>query len=278
MPTTATITSFYTFSAGSKARATQVNNNFDVFRGHIIPIDPNTVASANVTYDLGSDPNRWRTAYVQSIDFDRSTSTASATIEADANTNTGEVVHSVQGNERFRLRTNGYSGVRSPKQITYDGSDPGIGGRVFSAGTSGSFTSLTGTSTLINGTTLTVTTIGNPVYLGLTTKLHSTSGGMGAFILSLDAGYGLSVGTMSIKCFIYRNTTTSIVATFYDEWQFSLGSPINNITRSVTLPQFIGIDDSAPAGTNIYFMKALASSLCSLSIDNYRLTAIEGAW
>lgn len=64
MPSTATITTFYNFSPNTKARATQVNTNFDIFRGHLIPVDPNTAASANNTYDLGSSEYRWRRLYL----------------------------------------------------------------------------------------------------------------------------------------------------------------------------------------------------------------------
>lgn len=67
MPSSATITSFYNFSANTKARASQVNNNFDVFRGHIIPVDPNTATSINNTYDLGSSTYRWRSGYFTSL-------------------------------------------------------------------------------------------------------------------------------------------------------------------------------------------------------------------
>lgn len=67
MPSSATITSFYNFSANTKARASQVNNNFDVFRGHIIPVDPNTATSINNTYDLGASNYYWRAAYINTI-------------------------------------------------------------------------------------------------------------------------------------------------------------------------------------------------------------------
>lgn len=67
MPSTATITSteFYTFVAGTTIRSAQVNSNFSVYRGHIFPIDPNTSASAHLTYDLGSEGKVWRGFYNQ---------------------------------------------------------------------------------------------------------------------------------------------------------------------------------------------------------------------
>jgi hypothetical protein len=59
MPSSATITAFYTFVANTKARASQTNHNFDILRGHIIPIDPNTQTSSDSTYDLGSTEYKW---------------------------------------------------------------------------------------------------------------------------------------------------------------------------------------------------------------------------
>lgn len=64
MPSSATITTFYTFTANTKARASQVNANFDIFRGHILPVSPNTQTAINNTYDLGSSEYRWRTLYL----------------------------------------------------------------------------------------------------------------------------------------------------------------------------------------------------------------------
>lgn len=67
MPSSATITAFYSFTAGTKARASQVNANFNVFRGHFLPIDPNSIASINNTYDLGSTEYKWRAGYITQI-------------------------------------------------------------------------------------------------------------------------------------------------------------------------------------------------------------------
>lgn len=67
MPSTATITAFYNFTANTKARASQVNNNFDVIRGHFIPIHVIAATSADNTYDLGSSEYKWRNGYFQSL-------------------------------------------------------------------------------------------------------------------------------------------------------------------------------------------------------------------
>lgn len=54
----------YVFSANTVIRSAQVNANFNNYRAHIIPIDPNTAtAGATKTYDLGSSDYRWRNVY-----------------------------------------------------------------------------------------------------------------------------------------------------------------------------------------------------------------------
>lgn len=65
MPETATITSYYSFSAGTRAKSSQVNANLLNHRGHVIPIDPNTATAANNTYDVGSSDHQWRDGYFQ---------------------------------------------------------------------------------------------------------------------------------------------------------------------------------------------------------------------
>lgn len=76
MPSTATITAYYTFVAGTKARAGQVNTNFSNHRGHNIPIDPNTAAGANNTYDLGSTEYQWRNLYLKNAPIINGANTA----------------------------------------------------------------------------------------------------------------------------------------------------------------------------------------------------------
>lgn len=106
MPSSATITSFYNFAANTKARASQMNNNFDVFRGHIIPVHVSTATSANNTYDLGSYEYRWANLYAYDLELG-STSTNAATINIDTATTTAELVFKLNGTEKARINTNG---------------------------------------------------------------------------------------------------------------------------------------------------------------------------
>lgn len=67
MPSSATITSFYTFTPLTTIRSLEVNSNFSLFRGHIIPLSPTTATGANLTYDLGSTEYIWNSLYARHL-------------------------------------------------------------------------------------------------------------------------------------------------------------------------------------------------------------------
>lgn len=69
MPSTATITAFTTFSAQTLAKSSEVNANFSNFRGHIIPIEPSTIAAGDAAYDLGETSHRWRDGYLSRAQY-----------------------------------------------------------------------------------------------------------------------------------------------------------------------------------------------------------------
>lgn len=64
MPSSATITTFYSFTANTRARASEANYNFGLFRGHLLPISPTTATGSDNTYALGSREYRWTNAWV----------------------------------------------------------------------------------------------------------------------------------------------------------------------------------------------------------------------
>lgn len=69
MPSTATITStdFTAFVARTKIKSAEVNSNFNLWRGHNIPVDASSSAAAHNSYDLGSSDHRWRYMYGSKI-------------------------------------------------------------------------------------------------------------------------------------------------------------------------------------------------------------------
>lgn len=104
MPSTATITSFYSFTANTKARASQVNGNFDVFRGHFLPIDPNTQTASHNTYDLGSTEYRWRAGYFRGVDLTSNTTTGNAVqLRGETSGSNGAFVVDIGGTEVMRI-------------------------------------------------------------------------------------------------------------------------------------------------------------------------------
>ena len=99
MPSSATITTtdFVSFSANTRAKATEVNGNFDIYRGHIIPVEPNTSAANDGSYDLGSDEHRWRTLYCNTVDLETSTTTSTLILEGNASQTLGSMNMVIEG-------------------------------------------------------------------------------------------------------------------------------------------------------------------------------------
>lgn len=65
MPSSATITAFYTFAPLTSIKSSEVNGNFSLWRGHVVPIDPTATALTNRSYDLGSADYSWRGLFAQ---------------------------------------------------------------------------------------------------------------------------------------------------------------------------------------------------------------------
>lgn len=89
MPSNATVTAYYTFVANTKARAAEVNSNFSLYRGHIIPIEPLTATASNISHDLGSREHSWRVGYLQSLQVRAATSTVDFVIQGQTSVTAG---------------------------------------------------------------------------------------------------------------------------------------------------------------------------------------------
>lgn len=69
MPSDNTITTFYDFAAGTKAKSSQVDANFALIRGHWNPIDGSTTSFADNAYDLGKTDAQWRNLYIKNLPY-----------------------------------------------------------------------------------------------------------------------------------------------------------------------------------------------------------------
>lgn len=107
-----TITAFYTFTAGTKARASQVNTNFSNFRGDLIPVEADTSAASHNEHNLGLSTHRWLGIYGNTLDL-RGATTASGLIISPDTTDTlgsfdllhGSATIGVWGAKRWGFRT-----------------------------------------------------------------------------------------------------------------------------------------------------------------------------
>lgn len=95
MPTT--ITAYNTFVANTKARASEVNTNFNNHRGTLLPINTDTASASDLSHNLGSDEHRWNGAFVGSIDFETSTSTASIVLQGQTGNTLGALELLIEG-------------------------------------------------------------------------------------------------------------------------------------------------------------------------------------
>ena len=270
MPSTATITAFYNFTANTKARAAQVQGNFDMFRGHIIPIEPLTATSSDVAYDLGADSHRWRTAYAKTLDLVGHTSTAGLTIERDNTTTSQAFVFKVGGTERFRIDEKGYYGANSR---FVDGANALAtisatylqGNYARSTGID-AFKSTVTSTTLIVGGTLSLITIGRPVLIRLNPKSAFTT------ISSSIVVYQQTTGVTPIaELYLYRDS--QVIAGFYLRVE---GTDGNRGYWPATSISYIDFPSVASTITSVYSIRSLCVNTNTvIEINNCELTAFE---
>lgn len=65
----ATITAYTTFTGGTRARASQVNENFQNHRGTLLPVEADTAAASNNEHDIGSTDHQWNKAYLNQAPY-----------------------------------------------------------------------------------------------------------------------------------------------------------------------------------------------------------------
>lgn len=269
MPSTATITAFYNFAANTKARATQVNANFDTFRGHIIPVEVLTATSANMLYDLGSTDYRWRTAYLRSLDFASNTTTGSAVqILAATSGSIPYISWMIAGTERARFSEAGVRSIPASSYLNVTIS-AGVGGIAGSVALSLAAYALSLTSVAISGSTLTLQTLGNPVNVFINPVANTS----GADYLSINT-IRSTTGTAGGYIELYRD------ATFLSRFDYFVGPFTGQSTIELPVSS-VKCFDVVAAGTYTYHLKcfgvggAAGVTSNSLTMRNCRLMAYE---
>lgn len=263
MPSSATITAFYSFTANTKARATQVNNNFDAFRGHIIPINPNTATAAGSTYDLGSTEHRWRTGYFQSIDFQSNTTTGNAlSIIGETTAATPAFVFKVGSTEVGRVATKGLT-------LSAAKGGFGISGQIEfnTVGVSGAI--------LVAGSTLTIATTGNPVHL-LLAHNGATAGGVGQ-IQTTHQSVSAATPYWYFKFSFLRDAATVSTYEFKYDLPYYTSTAINPVSGIIYgfAPTYHAVDTPAAGTYNYSISVDPGYTHLRLLLRNLRLYAKE---
>lgn len=246
MPTT--ITSYNTFTAGTKARATQVNTNFNNYRGTLIPIHPSLPSATTLSYDLGTTEYRWDSYYGRVINLVGMTSTVNLDIYRDNTATLGAYKFGIGSVTAATLKPSGFTRT-SIETIAFTTGVSPVGG--------------TGTLVQVDGTNLNY-------MLNTSANLSICSARIGN-----RAGGVLQVSVYAQRISISRLTTTAI--TFYDARvrlyrgatttsMVAIQDIINQafaITSTWAAPDFNGhfgftiFDTSAPSGEVVYSLEYL---------------------
>lgn len=257
MPSTATITAFYTFTANTKARATQVNANFDVFRGHIIPISPNTITAESLTWDIGSADYRWRSGYFRSIDLTSNTTTGNAiSIEGLTSGASGAILFKIGGTEYFRVQA-----------ATGNTATAEIGQYAVSTGYTLGASGVTSSANMV-GTTITLNCSGKPVEIyaqaleGVINEIDITSFG------------NASLGSIGTQVTLFKDGGT------LSSWNFVLqltGLTTSSKTISYPITSIRYTDINSTAGSHTYHLFYNVNGGVFV-INNFRLIAKENTF
>lgn len=287
MPSTDTISAYYSFQATQKAYANRVNNNFSNLRGHIIPINPNAASAIDNTYDLGSSSYRWKDCFINyDIYFKSATTTSLAKLSNDLTNSTGAYSFQIGGTERYnfattiaaynlatstgsfvwqvasvtcaKLLSDGWSVETLPKRaytITAAESDCGYGTYIGVSVTSG----LTTAFYNLAGSTITVNGGGNRPILVMVVNDTTTAVLRGS--TAPAAGFPFRV---------LRNNAVGIVEGYIKNFTALAGNSVTSTESSINM---MGFDYFAAAGNNNYHIAVGVGSLqgtCRL-----RLIALE---
>lgn len=105
-----TITTYYIFSPGTKARSSQVNNNFANHRGDLVPISETTATATHLTNNLGASDKRWLRLYADNVDFTPASSTVSLILRGDTSNTSGAFLFQVNSVTSAQVLSTGFDG------------------------------------------------------------------------------------------------------------------------------------------------------------------------
>jgi len=242
-----TVTAFYTFSSGSKAQSAQVNNNFDVFRGDMIPVNSDTQTASDLTHDLGHTGHRWKDGYFERIILAGDTSAGTSI----GTTSTGNISFTV-GNSVASIIPVGGIAQLSPNRLDIGTVSAAWGGVAFSANNTISANMGGGTYRDIVNSTLTLTTVGRPV-------IYTCVGNVdGAFPTTGGGSFSeINLTSTIYRFFLLRNDSAVSSCQF-----------LMNSTSSFPVNSMQFVDVNAPAGTHNYSLQMFGTNSNTVLVVN----------
>lgn len=253
MPSTATITAYYTMTANTKARASQANTNWSNHRGHNIPINADTATASDLTHDLGSSDHRWRTSYIQDINLRTSTTTAALLFAGDTTYTTGAYSFKINGVESFRIRPDGFvANNATPMGPTTTAAV----GHLCRSGVNNA--SGTTSGALLIGVTLTISTNGRPVWVGFVAATATS------YFQGTENNLAVAGNRVDFTVNIYRsNSLTNQVGSY----RAGFDSQLSAGAASFRLPaSAVSVIDFPGTGTH-YYIASIQPAITSTSYD-----------
>jgi hypothetical protein len=113
-----TVTSYTTFQKNTKALSADVNTNFSNHRGDLVPINSDTASASDNTHNLGAGDHRWLTNYLNKIDFETSTTTATLINQGVTTNTTGAFEWLIEGSTVGAMDASGFTGPYKASSIT----------------------------------------------------------------------------------------------------------------------------------------------------------------
>lgn len=259
MPSSETITAFYTFVAGAQARSADVTTNFNNFRGHLIPIDPNTATAATTkTYDLGSSEHRWGTGYFAALDVSSTTTTAMVA----QGLSSGAWDFRIGGTSVFKINEYGFIGANALAQtVNFTATAGNVAAR------STISTTLTASGHVANST-CTLQTLGRPVRVGM--ELGTNTGR--SYIQLHDVSITTALAKQAGIAFVVDGVIMPM---------HLIGVLRETTTKTVTVlppklpPNAFFTIDTPAAGYHTYSLYVTLGSNVAMTINNARLDVRE---
>jgi hypothetical protein len=255
-----TITAFHNFSAGTKARSTQVNTNFSNFRGHLVAIDPNTATAMNLTYDLGTSEYQWRKLWVGEARISGTlsvlgiTTTANLSAYADGSITSGSFPVKVGTTQIADLKPAG----------------PGFKKNLVMFGETAALWTPSAAYSQVTNTTMSITSSGlGPIEVGIW-----PGNGYSAQLIKFDAA---GVELAELDWYWLKDGGTTIGASKWVHASPGWSVTAAGLSDYIPASAFKAVDPNPAAGGHTYqlFAKVLNASNASISFVRYIPYAME---